>query len=195
VTARRPLPPTTPPYTRDALARAIAAYGWEIGAESYGVPEIRYLGEPARLVIGKYCSIALGVMITLGGEHRTDWVKTYPFSHVDKWPEAHGVEGHPGTKGDVVIGHDVWLAERCMILSGVTIGTGSVVGAGAVVSRDVEPYQIVAGNPARPIRKRFSDDVIARLLAAAWWDWEETRLRTAMSLLLSRNIEEFLRLA
>src|SRR5882757_8887755 len=103
--------------TRLALAEKIKAYDWEIGEYTYGVPQITIWKNNKRLVIGNYCSIASNVTIFLGGNHRPDWVTTYPFSAID--PSAH-VEGLPSSKGDVVIGNDVWLGQGCMIMSGVT---------------------------------------------------------------------------
>lgn len=146
--------------------------------------------EGATLTIGNYCSIADGVTLFLGGEHRTDWVTTFPFSVL--LDEAKAVKGHPKTKGDVVIGHDVWLGRECVVGSGVTIGHGAVVGARAVVTRDVPPYAIVAGNPARLIRYRFEPPVIAALLASEWWHWSEEALRHAMPLLLCGDVQAFI---
>jgi len=163
-----------------------------IGAHTYGAPLVRWWGEPANLVIGKFCSIADDVEIFLGGNHRTDWVTTYPFPVFREWPEARGVQGHPATRGDVRIGHDVWLGSGSVILSGVTVGHGAVVACRAVVTRDVPPYSIVAGNPATVVRARFTQDQVERLLRAAWWDWEPARLRTTLPLLLSGDVERFL---
>lgn len=177
------------------VKRAVYRNGFgrvSVGAHTYGAPRVRWWGESANLEIGRYCSIAEGVEIFLGGNHRVDWITTYPFMLFKGWPEAKGVPGHPRSRGDVVIGHDVWLGAGCVILSGVTIGHGAVIGCRAVVARDVAPYQIVAGNPATSVRQRFTDVQIGRLLAAAWWDWTEDRIRKAMPDLLSGDIERFL---
>jgi acetyltransferase-like isoleucine patch superfamily enzyme len=176
------------PYTKDALAHGAAQLGWDIGDYSYGVPVVRWWGEPARLVIGKFCSIADNVSLFLGGNHRMDWATTYPFSQIDRWPEAHSIPGHPATRGDIVIGHDVWLASACTIMSGVRIGNGAVIGAQAVVTRDVEPYAIVCGNPGVAVRKRFADNQIAMLEEMQWWNWTEQRIRSSVHLLLSPDI-------
>jgi acetyltransferase-like isoleucine patch superfamily enzyme len=133
------------------------------------------------------------VEIFLGGNHRTDWVSTYPFPVFHEWPEARAIKGHPGTKGDVTIGHDVWLGAGAVILSGVTIGNGAVVGCRSVVTRDVPDYAIVAGNPAVTIRMRFDPDNINRLVESAWWDWEPSKVRRNLGLLLSTDVEAFLR--
>jgi acetyltransferase-like isoleucine patch superfamily enzyme len=159
---------------------------FEVGRYSYGEPKIMHWGEQATLKVGAFCSIAEGVTIFLGGNHRVDWITTFPFT--DQWPSAKNIEGHPHTKGDVIIGHDVWIGANATILSGVKIGTGAVVGAGAVVSKDVPPYTIVAGNPAQPVKRRFDDASIASLLRICWWEWPDEKLNRAMPLLLSGNV-------
>lgn len=164
-----------------------------IGNGTYGAPVVRWWGEPANLSIGRYCSIADDVEIFLGGNHRTDWVTTYPFPVFRRWGEARGVQGHPATRGDVRIGSDVWLASGCAILSGVTIGHGAVVGCRAVVTRDVPAYAIVAGNPATVVRMRFDPDQVRRLLDIAWWDWSPAAIRRHMAQLLSPEVEALLR--
>ncbi|QLC73533.1 CatB-related O-acetyltransferase [Pseudomonas sp. LPB0260] len=163
---------------------------YKIGVGTYGMPNVLDWGEGSTLIIGAYCSVAEDVEILLGGHHRTDWVSTYPFPA--KIPQAAGIEGYGRSRGDVVIGSDVWLCTRVMILSGVTIGHGAVVAAGAVVSRDVEPYSIVAGNPARQIGWRFDESTRQALLEIAWWDWPENEVRQASSLLCCDDIEAFL---
>ena len=147
-------------------------------------------GEGASLTIGAYCSIAEGVQFFLGGEHRTDWVTTYPFSAF--WPSAKGMDGHPKTKGDIIIGNDVWIAADAIILSGVSIGDGAVVGAGSIVTKNVSSYSIVAGNPARVVEKRFDEYTIRRLQFVKWWEWDEVRIEKALPLLMSPNVEAFL---
>jgi acetyltransferase-like isoleucine patch superfamily enzyme len=133
---------------------------YSIGKFSYGRPKIYGRGQ-VTLKIGNFCSISNGVIIFLGNEHRTDWITTYPFNAVLKGFE--NFEGHPSTKGDVLIRNDVWIGMNATILSGVTIGGGAVIGANSLVAKDVEPYTIVAGNPARPIRKRFDQQTIDKL--------------------------------
>lgn len=166
---------------------------YQIGQGSYGDLSVLAFGEGATLRMGAYCSVARGVRIFLGGEHRTDWVTTYPFSALDR--RFAGIKGHPRTRGDVVIGNDVWLGREAMIMSGVTIGDGAVVGAGAVVSRDVPAYGIAAGNPAALVRLRFSPEIVERLQRVAWWNWPPERVHAAVPQLLDADIERFLRAA
>jgi len=166
---------------------------YHIGKWTYGNPKIRGWGEGATLRIGAFCSIAEGVKIFLGGEHRVEWVTTFPFSAL--WESAPRIKRQSKTKGDVIIGNDVWLGADAVILSGVTIGDGSVAGARSVIANDIPPYTIVAGNPARVVRKRFDDHTIARLLRIKWWEWEDSKIEKALPLLLGANIQMFLEFA
>lgn len=139
---------------------------YAIGIGTYGLPVVHDWRQGSRLHIGSYTSIADDVHIFLGGHHRIDWVSSYPFPAFLE--EAKGIEGYGGTRGDMVIGNDVWLASGSTILSGVTVGDGAVVAARAVISRDVAPYSIVAGNPAKHVRFRFDREICDALLASAW---------------------------
>jgi acetyltransferase-like isoleucine patch superfamily enzyme len=127
----------------------------------------------------------------LGGEHRTDWITTYPFSELLK--DRMDYKGHPRSKGNVIIGNDVWIGREAMILSGVTIGNGAVIGARSVVAKHVTPYSIIAGNPAKHLKWRFDESLIERLQTIAWWDWPHDKVLDALPLLLSNKIEEFIR--
>ena len=159
---------------------------YEVGVGTYGEPTVLHWGEPATLKVGAYCSIADGVKIYLGGNHRVDWMKTYPFPEFRE--SAKHISGHPATKGDVVIGHDVWLGDDAKILSGVSIGNGAVIGSSAVVSNNVAPYSIVAGNPAKQIKMRFTDAEVAILESLEWWYWDDTKLDSAMPYLLQGDV-------
>lgn len=164
-----------------------------IGDYSYGRPMILFEDSGFNLKIGKFCSFAKDVTIFLGGNHRTDWVSTFPFNVLNEdFPNAVDIAGHPCSKGDVVIGNDVWVADSVKILSGVTIGDGAVVGAGAVVTRNIGPYEIWAGNPARLIKKRFDDEVITELVALAWWNWDIEQINTHVRTIQSNNIVELI---
>lgn len=179
--------------TRLHLAKLIARRPGQIavGAYTYGSPKVRFAEAGTKLTIGRYGSIADGVEILLGGNHRLDWITTYPFPALPRlWPEAVGHDGSHVSNGDVAIGHDVWLGSQCMVLSGVTIGHGAVVAARAVVTRDVPPYAIVAGNPARIVRYRMSEERIAQLLARRWWDLPDAEVRRLIPVLMSDRIDD-----
>ncbi len=163
----------------------------EVGKWTYGNPAIA--PGISKVKIGSFCSIASDVVILAGVEHRTDWVSTFPFTaFLSDWPEAQDILGHPGTKGDVIIGNDVWIGQNACILSGVIIGDGAVVGASAVVTKNVPPYAIVGGNPAKIIRYRFDEATIQKLLEIAWWNWTDEEIGVIIPLLLSDNINEFI---
>ena len=156
-----------------------------VGEGTYGRPTIYFWDDQTKIRIGKYCSIATEVKIILGGEHRIDWVSTYPFMEfLDIWPTSSGIEGHPGSKGDIEIGNDVWIGHGAIIMSGISIGDGAVIAAGSVVTKSVEPYLIVGGNPAKPIRTRFDDETIYELLRIKWWDYNRERIQEILPLLL-----------
>ncbi|MBK5922644.1 type B chloramphenicol O-acetyltransferase [Rhodovulum sulfidophilum] len=144
-----------------------------------------------RLVIGSFCSIGSGAAFVMAGNqgHRNDWISTFPFYWMSEVPAFEGAENGYRPAGDTVIGNDVWIGSEAIIMPGVTIGDGAVIGTRAVVTRDVEPYAIVGGNPARIIRKRFADDRIALLLDLRWWEWSDDQLRVAMPILTSGNVE------
>lgn len=181
--------------TRLHLAKLIARRPGQIavGACTYGRPKVRFAESGAKLTIGRYGSIADGVEILLGGNHRTDWVTTYPFPEwPDLWPAAAGIDGSHATRGDVAIGHDVWLGSQCMVLSGVRIGTGAVVAARAVVTRDVPPYAIVGGNPARVIKLRFDEETVAALLESRWWALPREIVVELLPLLMSDRTDALL---
>jgi acetyltransferase-like isoleucine patch superfamily enzyme len=153
------------------------------GKHTYDLDNITALswGEGAELYVGSFCSIGANLTVYLGGNHRTDWATTYPFGHVPEFPE--GMPGHPATKGDVHIKNDVWIGNDVTIMSGVTIGSGAVIGAHSVVTKDVNPYEIVAGNPAKFIKNRFPSTITGYLLALAWWEWPDEKIKRAISLL------------
>jgi len=154
---------------------------------SYGIEVIE--SEGSKLRIGKFCSIASGTTIMLGGEHRADWVTTYAFPAL--FLSAKQIKGYAFSKGDVTIGNEVWIGLNATILSGVTLGDGMVVGAESVVRRSFPPYTIVMGNPAKLVGYRFSADIISKLLQIRWWDWPLQKIEEAFPLLLSDEIEDF----
>ncbi len=160
---------------------------------TYGPFEVvHYQGDPPNEIrVGRYCSIASGVRFFIGGNHRSDWASTYPFRFMLGLHGA-GEDGHPASKGPILIGNDVWIGENAVILSGVTIGDGAVVATEAVITRDVRPYAVVVGNPAREVRRRFSDDQVDELLALRWWDWPAAEIREIVPLLNGSPIGELI---
>lgn len=187
----RPWPSRYTDWTKDVLKGP----SFEIGEYTYGVPAVTPF-PTAKLQIGKFWSIANGATIDLGWSHRTDLPTTYPmWGFPDQWPEAKDLNPSDvvfAPKGDVVIGKDVWIGRDALILSPAVIGDGAVIGARAVVTRDVEPYSVVAGNPARVIRKRFDDDTIQRLLKLKWWDWPVEKINKNVHLICSNNLKGLL---
>ena len=147
----------------------------EWGAYTYGIGqiEIHSWQDGTKLRIGAFCSIADNVTVFLGGNHRQDWVTTFPFASSPSpsalMGEIPGVS--PTSRGDVLIGNDVWVGSHASIMSGVTIGDGAVIASFAHVVKDVAPYELVGGNPARPIKLRFPQMVVEELLRIRWWDW------------------------
>lgn len=160
---------------------------------TYGNPELKWLNNDALYKCGKFCSIATNIKIYLGGNHRTDWISTYPFGHIytDIFNNYDG-NGHPSTKGDVIIGNDVWIADNVTIMSGVTIGDGAIIANNSHVVKNVEPYTIVGGNPAKFIKYRFTKEQIDKLLKIKWWDWTNEKINENVSLLCSSNIDDFI---
>ena len=129
-----------------------------------------------KLKIGKFCSIACGAkFLFTSANHAMRPLSTYTFPiFFEEWGlDVSEIRSAWDNKGDIVVGNDVWIGYEAVILSGVTIGDGAIVGARAVVTRDVPPYTIVGGVPAKPIRKRFDDETIEKLLRLRWWDWDE----------------------
>lgn len=177
-----------PSITGENTAK-LSSTGVQIGDYTYGMPTILQWTEHDTCVIGRYCSIAKNVTIMAGGEHRTDWITTYPIREMFGLVGANR-RGHPATKGPTVIGNDVWIGYGATILSGVNVGDGAVIGARAVVTRDIEPYSIVAGNPARHIRYRFSPEQIEILLQVKWWEWPRETVIEHVELLSSGRVEE-----
>lgn len=140
-----------------------------------------------KLIIGKFCQIAEGTQFIMSdANHQISGFSTYPFFTFPDWKEYEPDYHH---KGDTIVGNDVWFGHRSTILPGVKIGDGAIIGACSVVTKDVPPYTIVAGNPARVIRKRFADDVIEKLLALRWWDWDYEKITRNVSALTKANLE------
>lgn len=144
-----------------------------------------------KLIIGKFCSIACGAKFLFNSaNHTLSSLSTYPFPiFFEEWDlEIKDITKAWDNKGDIVIGNDVWIGYEAVILAGVTIGDGAVIGTRAVVTKDVPPYTIVGGIPAKPIKKRFPQETIDALLKIKWWDWDKKHIAQQISHLQSGNI-------
>lgn len=184
---------------RRAKERAVRAVGHRpelehltMGRCSYVDPAvIAYEGDTAMAHVGAFASIADEVVLIVGGNHRVDWVSTFPFRAIFGMSGAFQ-DGHPTTKGDIVIGNDVWIGRGATVLSGVHVANGAVIGAKAVVTQDVRPFAIVVGNPAREVRRRFTDAQVDALERISWWDWPMVKIRDAVPMLSDGAIDDFI---
>lgn len=143
-----------------------------------------------KLIIGKFCMIASSVeFIMNGANHLVNALSTYPFAIFGNgWQHAMEGKEYP-SKGNIEIGNDVWIGYKAVIMAGVKIGDGAIIGAYSVVTKDVEPYTIVGGNPAKEIRKRFSDEIINELLSIQWWNWNQEKLTRNVHYLTGSDVE------
>lgn len=148
-----------------------------------------------RLISGSFCSIGSGAAFIVAGNqgHRHEWISTFPFYWMPEVQAFRDAKNGYLPAGDTVIGNDVWIGSEAIIMPGVSVGNGAVIGARAVVTRDVEPYSIIGGNPAKVIRKRFRGREIALLDEMAWWDWSDDRLSFAMPIITSGDVEALYR--
>lgn len=153
----------------------------EAGSYTYGQGNIRIVthAPDTKVKLGKFCSIAVDQKAYLGGNHRVDWVTTFPFGHTatDTFNVGH-IPGHPSTNGDIIIGNDVWIGTGCTLMSGVKIGDGAVIAAHSHVVKDIAPYTLAGGNPALPIKLRFEQRVVDALMELKWWDLEVDVIKT-----------------
>lgn len=144
-----------------------------------------------KLIIGSFCSIGSGASFIMCGNqgHRYDWISSFPFYYMSEVECFQNSKDAFVPAGNTIIGNDVWIGAEAMIMSGIKIGDGAVIGSRTLVTKDVEPYTIVGGNPAKPIKKRFNDHHIALLLEMKWWDWNESILEEAIPILCSADID------
>ena len=150
----------------------------------------RYEYYPDKLIIGKFCQIAAGVNFVMSGaNHQMNAVTTYPFYIMEGWDQPVPPLTEMPIKGDTIVGNDVWIGENATILPGVKIGDGAIIGMNSVVTKDVEPYTIVGGNPARVIRKRFDNELIALLLQLKWWDKSIKEINDLIPILTNSNLD------
>ncbi len=144
-----------------------------------------------KLIIGKFCMIASGVTFIMNGaNHVTEAITSYPFAIFgDAWQHAMHGKTYP-SKGDTIIGNDVWIGYKATIMAGVRVGDGAIIGSDATVTKDVAPYTIVGGNPAKEIKKRFSEEQIAALLELKWWDWDLDKITQNVHKLTCKHLED-----
>ncbi len=172
----------------------LAAYDSQLlslGRASYGRPRVVTDPNHTRVRVGAFVSIGVDVVLLDGGHHRTDWVTTFPLRAALELPGKYE-DGHPTSGGDIAIGNDVWIGRGARVLSGVTIGDGAVIGGYSVVAKDVRSYAIVVGNPAREVRRRFSDKQIEALQAIAWWEWPMAKILECVPELSNPDIDRFI---
>jgi len=143
-----------------------------------------------KLIIGKFCMIASdATFIMNGGNHQTKALSTYPFNIFGgDWSDAMDGKTYP-FKGDTVIGNDVWIGHNAKIMPGISVGDGAIIATNATVTKDVEPYTIVGGNPAKPLRKRFSEEQIRILLDLKWWDWQIEKITESVQILSGNDLD------
>ena len=159
-----------------------------LGYRSYGSPILR--GDISDVIVGKYCSIAQNVICDCGWHHNADFITTFPLNVFI--PELSHIKGHPKSKGNIIIGNDVWIGEGSIIMGGVKIGNGAIVGAGAVVTKDVPSYAIVGGVPAKVLKYRFTLPQIN--LIPKWWDWSDQKIIEHGEILMSNNFNELIKI-
>ncbi|MFN3299867.1 MAG: CatB-related O-acetyltransferase [Sediminibacterium sp.] len=144
-----------------------------------------------KLVIGKFCMIASDVKFIMNGaNHLSESISSYPFAIFGNgWENAMEGKSYPN-KGDLIVGNDVWIGYNATIMSGIIIGDGAIIATNATVTKDVAPYTIVGGNPAKEIRKRFDADTIKKLLAIQWWNWDIATISKNVQALTGGNLSE-----
>lgn len=161
------------------------------GPENFEEYNVLYNYHPSKvkLVIGKFCALAAETRFIMTGDHKLDAISTYPFPIFKQgWQGAFNVAGLP-VKGDIIVGNDVWFGYDALVMNGVTIGHGAIIAARATVVKDVPPYSIVAGNPAKVVKMRFDDATIARLLQVAWWDWDIAKINRHLPVICNLDVD------
>ena len=185
-------------FLKDNLKNEIKQNLAIIGKWSYGNPKIYRWDWKSKIYIGNFCSLGPEIKIIIGGNHRTDWVSTSQlpadtFNFEDTFLNAQKIKNYNYSKGDLHIENDVWIGAFSIIFSGIRLGNGSVVAAGSVVTKDVDPYTIVGGNPARFIKKRFTSKQINFLKSSKWWDLEDKKIDLLSKYLLDEKVDLFIK--
>lgn len=178
----------------DILVGDYSYYDDPKGAERFEVDNVLYLyeGSGIHLRIGKFCALATGVKFIMdGANHRMDGPSTYPFPIMGApWAEHMPLLMDLPSRGDTIIGHDVWMGYEALVMPGVSIGHGAIIGSRAVVTQDIPPYAIALGNPAKIVKYRFSEQDIEKLLTIAWWDWDINDVTRHMDIIMAGNVAE-----
>lgn len=178
-----------PTVTRPNIIVGEFTYFSDENFESHVTHHYDFNGD--KLIIGKFCQIAAGVnFIMNGANHQMNAVSTFPFYIFNGWQQEAPPMSEMPLKGDTVVGNDVWIGQNATILPGVRIGDGAIIGANSTVGSDVEPYTIVAGNPARVIRKRFDDELIEVLEKVKWWDLPADEINELIPILSCSDLEK-----
>lgn len=185
-------------FLKDNLKEEIKKKLSVVGKWSYGSPKIYRYNWKNKIYIGNFCSIGPEVKIIIGGNHRTDWVTTSPlpdenFNFDNTFANARKIKNFNLSKGDLFIKNDVWIGAFSIILSGITLGNGCVIAAGSVVTKDVKPYTIVGGVPAKFLRSRFNKKQSKFLNESGWWDLEDEKINFLSQYLLNKNVSEFIK--
>ena len=170
----------------------VGDYTYYAGGEHFEAENVLF-GVRSKLKIGKFCQIAKGAKFVLGdADHPMKGFSTFPFFVFGKYNDScpdWDYEIPLPVKGDTVIGNDVWLGHECVIMPGVTVGDGAIIGTRAVVTKDVPPYAIVGGNPAKVLRMRFPQEVIDQLVCISWWNWDIQKITENLQAILSNDVE------
>lgn len=163
----------------------------QIHPRAVALPQIHWRpGDTGRVIVGPFSGIADGTHFFTGSLHHVEWVTTFALRA--QWGLPNADEDRPFSRGDIVVGADVWIGYGATVLSGVTIGNGAVIGAGAVVAKDVRPYAIAVGNPAREIRRRFDDAQVEALERIKWWEWPDEKIVENADLICSDRVDELI---
>jgi acetyltransferase-like isoleucine patch superfamily enzyme len=180
--------------TSSAFDREIEINGVKviIGKHTYGLETVQLLtwgAQPAALKVGRFCSISYNLNLIFGGNHRSDWVSTYPFGHTNTSKiYSCPIAGHPASFEDIQIKNDVWIGRNVTIMAGVIIGNGAIIATNSHVVKSVPDYAIVGGNPAKIIKFRFDEKTIQYLLDIKWWEWDDERIKREINNLTSPPI-------
>lgn len=180
--------PASPDYSTMIEMGRATYFGGRCLIDAYGRTDLK-------IRIGSYCSIGRDITFFIAGNHPTHYVSTYPFgltTYTENWGLDIGKEDYNRSRGDITIGSDVWIGAGVSIMSGVTIGHGAIVGANSMVTKDIPPYAIFCGNPAKCVGYRFSELVIRGLLSVAWWDWADDKIEACAANLACADVDKFL---